>query len=132
MNGPDRPGLPGEEIIERIKKALAIDGTHTWEDVREMLVIGAAQIFWNEHGCWITQMAVFPRKRVLNVWIVAGELPEVMELQKQVERYALTMSCDAITVTSARFGWKHIAKEHGWEEHGMMLYKPVTGEMNRE
>jgi hypothetical protein len=124
---PAWPGMPPEEIIARIEKALAIDGTHTWEDVREMLVNGACQIFSNEHGAWITEILVSPRKRMLNVWIVAGELPEVMALQAEVERYALTMTCEEMVVRGARLGWKNVAKEYGWEEHAMVLRRPVTG-----
>ena len=121
------PGLPGEEIIRRIEKALAIDGTHTWDDVRELLIDGRCQIFWDEHGAWITEVLDYPRKRLLNVWIVAGELPEVMALQSQVEHFALTKTCDHIIVRGARFGWRDIAKEYGWREHAMMLVHDVRG-----
>ena len=127
LDNGNHDGLPGEEIIRRIQKALDIDGTHDWEDVREMLVDGRAQIFWNEHGAWITEILTMPKKRLLNVWIVAGELPEVMQVQEQVERFALTMTCDGIIVKGARFGWRDIAKEYGWTEHALMLWHPVTG-----
>lgn len=127
MLDQERPGLPPDEIIRRIEKALEIDSTHSWEDVREMLVDGRCQIFWNEHGAWITEVLVSPRKRVLNVWIVAGELPEVMDLQKDVERHALTQTCDEMIVKGARFGWKNVAKEYGWEEHAVVLRHPVSG-----
>jgi len=120
-------GLPGSEIIKRIEKALEIDGTHTWDDVQEMLIDGRCQIFWDEHGCWITEVLVTPRKRLLNVWIVAGELPEVMSLQEKVERFALTETCDQIIVKGARFGWKDIAKEYGWREHAVVLTHDVVG-----
>jgi hypothetical protein len=120
-------GLPPAEIVRRIEKALEIDGTHTWDDVRDLLLDGAAQIFWNEHGAWITELLVLPQKRMLNVWVVAGELPEVMALQEQVERFALTQTCDCMIVKGARFGWKDIAKEYGWEEHALVLRHPITG-----
>jgi hypothetical protein len=121
------PGLPSEEIIRRIEAALAIDGTHMWEDVREMLIDGRCQIFWNEHGAWITELLLYPRKRVLNVWIVAGQLPEVMMLQQQVMDFALTQTCDIVMVKGARFGWKDIAREYGWREHALMLVHDVEG-----
>jgi hypothetical protein len=120
----ERLGLPPQEIIRRIEKVLEIDGTHTWEDMREMLCEGQCKIFWNEHGAWITEILVYPRKRTLNVWVVAGEMPEVMELQNDVERYAITMTCDAMTARDARF------KDYGWQEQAMVLVKPITEEMN--
>lgn len=122
-----RPGLPPEIIVERIKKALEIDDTHTWDDLKEMLIDGRCQIFWSEHGAWITEILVSPRKRLLNVWIVAGELPEVMELQQKAEDFARTMTCSEMIVRGARVGWKDIAKQYGWEETAMVLRHPVTG-----
>ena len=121
------PGLPGNEIVRRIEKALACDGTHTWDDVREMIIDGRAQIFWNQHGCWITTVATFPRKRVLNAWVVAGELPWVMQLQDEVERFALSQSCDEIVAPGCRFGWEKILPHHGWRERAMVWSHPVTG-----
>jgi hypothetical protein len=118
-------GLPPDEIVRRIEKALAIDGTHTWSDLCAELVAGTAQIFWNEHGAWITQILPFPRKTVLNVWIVAGELPEVMGLQDQVERFAADNGADVMTVRGARFGWKHVAKQYGWSEQSVVLVRPI-------
>jgi hypothetical protein len=121
------PGLPPSEIIARIEKALAIDGTHTWEDLRALLGEGKCQIFWNEHGAWITEIMVSPQKRMLNVWIVAGELPEVMDLQEKVEDHARISKCGEMIVRGARLGWKNVAKEYGWEETAVVLRHPVTG-----
>jgi hypothetical protein len=128
---PRKPPLPPGEIVRRIEKALAIDGTHTWEDVRQELIAGTAQIFWSEHGAWITQLWPAPRKKVLNVWVVAGELPEVMEIQEQVERFAADNDVDMMTVRGARFGWKHVARQHGWTEQSVVLTHPVNREQKK-
>lgn len=124
MEKPDRSPLPPEAIIERIEKALAREGTHTWDDVREDLVDGSAQIFWNDHGAWITRVEQAPQARRLLVWIVAGELPEVMDLQDKVEKHAFLMGCDQMIAT-ARFGWKHVARAHGWEPQAMTISRKV-------
>jgi hypothetical protein len=113
-------GLPPEEIVWRIEKALAIDGTHTWGDVVASLQSGECQIFWNNHGAWITKIVQAPRKRTLHCWIVAGELPEVMELQTQVENHARVNGCEKITATS-RLGWKHVAHAHGWKQEAALI-----------
>jgi len=135
MNMPDldaaNPVLPGAEIIARISEALERDGTHTWEDVREMLLCGDAQIFWNDHGAWITQVMVAPRMRWLHVWIVAGQLPELMEIQEQVERFALTKTISRIVATT-RPGWAVLTTKDGWEQfgwrkHGDVLTHRVEG-----
>jgi hypothetical protein len=117
-----RPGskLPPEEIVRRIERALAREGTHGWEDVRASLLKGNSRMFWNDHGVWITETVDTPRKRLLNVWIVAGELPGVMELQKDVQSHAAAMGCQSIVAT-ARRGWKPVARAFGWKEQAMVI-----------
>jgi hypothetical protein len=124
MARPGPSGLPPEEIVRRIKKALARDKTHTWDHVCDLLAVGAAQIFWNEHGAWITEIVQTPISRWLHVWIVAGELPGVMDLQGEVLEYARQQNCQHVTAT-ARFGWKHVAKAHGWHQHAMVIKHDV-------
>jgi len=121
VNMPDldttNPVLPGSEIVARIKEALAHYGTHTWDDLQELLITGAAQVFYNDHGAWITELMVSPRQRWLNVWIIAGQLPEVMELQAEVERFCLTKGLDRM-VAVTRPGWEALANKDGWEKYG--------------
>jgi hypothetical protein len=126
MQDTPRPnGLPPDEIIRRVKKALAKAGeTHTWEDVVELLKAGHAQAFWNEHGIWITEIMQSPRKRWLHVWIVAGALPHVMDLQPAVIAFAKEKGAERITAT-ARFGWKHVAEAHGWHRKAMVITHEV-------
>lgn len=124
MDALVRTPLCPAEIRARIEKALEIDGTHAWGDLVARFHDGRSQVFWNDHGAWVTDIIVYPRKRVLHVWIVAGELPEVMKVQTQVEAFARLEKCDYITAV-ARFGWKHVARQHGWQEHAMLIRHPV-------
>ena len=119
-------GLPPEEIIRRIERALVLGGnTHTWEDVRIGLLEGKYQIFWNKHGACITEICRAPQCLYLNCFVVAGELPGVMELQEEVEKHALTMGCKYMT-TSARMGWKKVLPNYGWKETRVVFTKEVT------
>lgn len=113
------------EKIRRIEKALRrAGGTHEWPDMQELLIRGDAQIFDNEHGCWVTEVRAFPRKRLLNVWVVAGELPDVMDIQEQVERYGLSQSCERMYAT-IRPGWKDIYPKHGWKKDALVISKEL-------
>jgi hypothetical protein len=125
------PALPPAEIIARIEEALERDGTHTWDDIQELLINGEAQIFWNAHGAWITQIKVAPRRRWLDVWVIAGQLPEVMELQLDVEKFALSHGLDRLVATT-RPGWLALSEKPGWEkyewkQHGVVLVRPIEG-----
>lgn len=119
--------LPPEEIIKRIEKALKRSGgTHTWTDVAEGLVRGDFQIFWNDHGVAITEIQQTPQCRYLNVFMVAGRLPGVLDLEEQVERFALTQSCKFMT-TSGRMGWGDLPKAVGWKPSRVVYTKEVKG-----
>lgn len=124
MEKPPSDGLPPEEIIRRIKKALARDGAHTWEHVCDLLQVGGAQIFWNDHGAWITEIVQTPLSKWLHVWIVAGEMPGVMDLQDRVLDFARQQGCHHVTAT-ARFGWKKHLTTYGWRKHAMVITHDV-------
>ena len=123
-----KPGLPPAEIIKRIQKALRHGGdTHTWEDVREGIQDGRLRIFHDEHGCWIVDLIVTPQKRYLSCWIVAGQLPEVMSLQKEVEKYAEEQGC-AFMRAECRPGWKIVYPQYGWHQTGIVIEKEISHE----
>jgi len=114
-----------EQKIERLQKALDRDGGHDWDDVVELLEKGECQIFDSEHGAWITSIKEAPKGRALNVWLVAGTLPRVMETQPQVEEYARANGCTKLTA-GVRRGWKKTAEAHGWKVTGLVIEKELT------
>lgn len=123
MAKPESNGLPPDEIIKRIEKALKGGGDcYSWEDVRHGLLMGRFQIFWNEHGVCICEVIAAPQKRYLHCFVVAGELPGVMDLQDQVIQHALTNSCEFMT-TTGRIGWERVLPKYGWKKaHTVMNF----------
>ena len=106
--------LPPDEIIRRIEKALRHGGeTHTWDDVRQGLIDGEFQIFWNDGGVAITEIINHPRKRVLHCFVVAGEMDSVVALQGELVHFAREHYCDSLSAIG-RFGWERIARKAGW------------------
>jgi hypothetical protein len=120
---PESDGLPPEEIIRRIEEALRYGGDcYSWDDVREGLLTGKFQMFWNDYGVCITEIIAAPQKRYLHCFVVAGELPGVMQLQDQVIGHALTNSCEFMT-TTGRVGWEMVLPKYGWKKtHSVMQY----------
>ena len=119
-------GLPPHEIVRRIEKALVLGGsTHTWEDVQIALIEGRMQIYWNDHGACITEICQAPQCRYMNCFVVAGELPGVMELQEEVENAAISAGCKYMT-TSARMGWKTVLPKYGWKNTRAVFTKELT------
>ena len=116
-----------EPKIERMQKALDRDGGHDWPHVVDLLEKGDCQIFDSDQGVWITEIKNAPKGKALNVWLVAGSLPGVMELQPEVEAFATANGCRKLTA-GVRRGWKKTAEAHGWKVVGLVIEKELTHE----
>lgn len=126
-NHESEVGLPPDEIIARIRKALKKGGdAYSWEDVSAGLVAGRFQLFWNAHGVCITEIVQAPRKRYLHAFVVAGELPGVMDLHGDVERHAVASGCAYMT-TNGRMGWQSVLPKYGWKKHSVTFLYDLNG-----
>jgi len=108
--------LPPDEIVRRIEKALKHGGdTHTWDDIRQGLSTGHFQIHWNDGGVAITEIQVFPRRKNLHCFIVAGKMAPVLELQQEMIAFARAHGCGSLSATG-RFGWERVLPKQGWKK----------------
>ena len=62
----------------------------------------------------VTEISVYPKRRVLTIILLAGDLEDGEDLHRQVLDFARRVEVDAI-VTQGRDGWAQLAKDHGWE-----------------
>ena len=72
------------------------------------------QLWPSPRGCIVTEIVVYPRKKVLNVFLGGGELDQLLDMHSDVTDWAKSYGCEALTITG-RFGWKKPLKAHGWE-----------------
>lgn len=118
--------LTPEEKMAKIARALKHGGgTHSLQDVLDGLLEGKYQLFENDDGVCVTEIMEAPKGRYLHCWIVAGRLPEVMQLQDAVERHALTNSCRFMS-TSGRFGWQTVLPHYGWKPSQIVFTKELS------
>jgi hypothetical protein len=89
-------------------------GTHNFDDVAEALASGKMQLWPAPKGCIVTEIVVYPRKKVLNVFLGAGELDQLMDMHKDVIAWSKAQGCVAVTITG-RHGWKKPLTKHGWK-----------------
>ena len=89
-------------------------GTHNFDDVAEALESGKMQLWPAPKGCIVTEIVVYPRKKVLNVFLGAGELDQLMDMHKDVIAWSKAQGCVAVTITG-RHGWKKPLTKHGWK-----------------
>ena len=90
-------------------------GTHDFIDVAEGIYKGTMQLWPTPKGCIVTEIVVYPRKRMLNVFLGGGELDQILDMHQDVIQWAKAQGCTALTMTG-RAGWKKPLAKHGWDQ----------------
>jgi hypothetical protein len=94
------------DLRERIDDMLAaFGGLYTLDDILQAIDDGEMQSFTDGSTWIVTQIANYPRKRVLEVLIAVGDMASVLKLQPVVVDFAKSNQCDMIS-TIARLGWE--------------------------
>ena len=89
-------------------------GTHDFGDIVTGLERGVLQLWPTPKGCIVTEIVVYPKKRVLNVFLGGGELEQIMDMHGDVIEWAKAQGCSALTM-SGRLGWKKPLEARGWK-----------------
>ena len=97
-------------------------GTHTFSDVVNGLNKGVLQLWPTPRVCIVTEIVVYPKKKVLNVFLGGGELDQILDMHKDVMDWAKVQGCTALSM-SGRSGWKKPLKEHGWKTQHVSYVK---------
>jgi hypothetical protein len=112
-----------ERYRDMIDSALAYSGgTHTFEDVQELVATGKAQLWPAERGVAVTEIIVYPRKRVLHIFLAAGEMDQLLDMIESAAQWGRTQGCTSLTM-SGRMGWQRVLDKQG--------FKPVLVTMER-
>lgn len=90
-------------------------GTHTVDDVVEGIVSGRMQLWPAERGCAVTEVISYPRKKVLHVFLAAGEMDQIVDMLDSAKAWGRDQGCDAFTI-AGRKGWKRVLAKHGFQE----------------
>ena len=96
-------------------------GTHYYEDIAEGVTSGVLQLWPAERGCWVTEVTQYPRKKVLHVFLAAGELDQIIDMHESVVQWAIEQGCESLTMTG-RKGWGKPLKNSGWKSQ-LVLYE---------
>ena len=119
-----------EQIMEPyrdlLESALAhSQGTHLWEDIVEA-VDEQDMFFWpGKNSAAITEVLDFPRKRCMHIFLAAGDMDELKEMEPCFVEFAKHFECDFVSL-SGRAGWKKSLKDMGYEAAHLSLFKKVN------
>jgi hypothetical protein len=103
-----------EDYRTQIESALAYSGgTHIFEDVVQSVLDGRMQAWVNNKSIAITEIIVYPRKKVLHGFLAAGNMRDVIAMVPSAAEWGRQMGCSAFTL-AGRKGWQRVFKRHGW------------------
>ena len=113
------------ELCKRIEIALRRGGEYlTLEDLVALARAGKCQ-FWAEDGAAVaSEILTYPRKKVVNVFMAAGELPAIFALQDRITDFAREQGCTAM-VCHGRAAWGTIGAAHGWNARAIHYAKEL-------
>ena len=89
-------------------------GTHDFQDVVDELRSGSMQLWPAPKGCIVTQLVIYPKKKVIHVFLAGGNLEQILDMDEDVINWAKQQGCSAGTM-SGRLGWKKPLTKLGWK-----------------
>jgi hypothetical protein len=90
------------------------NGTHIFEDIVQSIAEGRMQLWSAPRGCMVTEIVVYPRKKVLHIFLAGGELDQLLDMNDAMTEWAVSQGCTGGTLTG-RVGWKKVLEPMGWK-----------------
>lgn len=89
-------------------------GLYTAADLIERVEGNTMQMFCLNDSIAVSQIAVYPRKRVLEIIVCVGRLADARVLHERIIEYAKYMDVDLIQAYG-RVGWEDDARRENWK-----------------
>jgi hypothetical protein len=112
-------------IEDKIAEALLKAGDLlTVDDLRTLALAGRVQWWGDERAAVATELLTYPRRRILNLFMAAGELGEILALQKDLDDFAQSNGCSHMAA-HGRPSWGLVGKRLGWLPHSIQFVREV-------
>ena len=110
-----------------IQSALNKGGdTHDFKDIVDGVLSGHMQLWMGSNGCAVTEIIVYPNKKVLHVFLAGGDkgygIKQITDMHDDAMAWGKEQGCDGMTV-AGRKGWKKVLQSKGWTEQFTTLLK---------
>jgi len=90
------------------------NGTHQFEDIVQGIAESKMQFWPAPRGCMVTEIVVYPRKKVFNIFLAGGELDQLKDMHDAMNAWAKEQGCTGGSLTG-RVGWKKVLEPMGWK-----------------
>jgi len=81
--------------------------THSLEDVAMALNKDEMQLWPGVNTALVTEIITYPKRKIINVFLAAGDMDEVIRILPYVEKHGKIESCTHMTMTG-RKGWDKV------------------------
>ncbi len=110
-----------------IEAALAHGGgTHNFDDVRESIERGDLHYWPRGDSFVVTEIEVYPRKKVCHIFLAAGKMDDMRALLPGVEQWARVNGCAAVSLLG-RLGWgRSFMRDAGFESSFLRMVKEIA------
>jgi len=86
------------------------NGTHSLEDVAMALDKDEMQLWAGRNTVLVTEILTHPQKKIIHVFLAAGNLEEVFEILPYVEKHGKNEGCSEMSM-AGRVGWEKVIKK---------------------
>lgn len=109
-----------------IEKAIGPLQTHTVDDIWLGIINGQFQLWKRDNSVVITELVVYPRCKSLRIFLAAGKMDEVLDIEKHLCKYARHHECKFIEHGGGRKGWQKIALRIGYNIKCPLMVKRLS------
>ena len=103
-----------QQVREWIEAALEYSGgTHSYDDIMAGIESGHMQLWPAKKACAITEIVVYPQKKVLHVFLAAGDLDQIVDMIDAGAAWGIGQGCQMMTMNGRR-GWLRVLSKEGW------------------
>jgi len=112
-------------MVQRMARALKMaGGVHTLDDILEQMELGRLQGHVEGNTWAVTQILNFPRKKVVDLVYVVGDLDDSLRMEKKIEHWSREVGADMIAA-AGREGWWNF-RTPGWKRTGVTYIKELS------
>ena len=102
------------------------EGTHIFDDIVAAVLAGRMQLWPGPRGCAVTEIVTYPRKKTIHVFLLGGELDQILDFEESMAEFGRVNGCSAMT-GAGRPGWERVMKgtDHGWKRSFVVIERPI-------
>ena len=98
--------------------------THDFEDIVQAVQSGFMQFWPAPDACAVTEMLVYPKKKVLHVFLAGGNMDTIIDMDESAKDFAKFNGCSGMTI-AGRKGWIRMLKHKGYVPTFFTLGKDI-------